>query len=164
MARSSITIATALAITLAGAPAVATVDSPATASYNPWLAAGLTFAPSLLESAALVALSGTPNEGTLRSAALFVTVNPFPGLGHVYVGEPTQGLALFGIDMGLAVTTLAVNIALYQGRLPTDQPLPWQEQVRQGVTFTSMAAASTVSLWAAWDAYRIAEEKDRPSQ
>ncbi|MNR87413.1 hypothetical protein D3C72_182800 [compost metagenome] len=130
------------------------------ASYNPWLAAGLTYVPALLGSALLLTVSGAPNEGTYRSGALLVTVNPTPGLGHFYLGEPTRGFTFFGIDMGLAAVTLAANLALYQGRRPASEPVPWQENLRNGITLTSIAGASLLSAWGAWDAYRIAEEKN----
>lgn len=165
MARSSMTIATVLAITLAGPPAVAAVDSPATASYNPWLAAGLNYAP-IAPIAAGMALSGggTLTNPVWSSMGLAFTINPYPGLGHVYVGEPMRGLGFLGASLGLLLTTVAANVTLYQGRRPVDVPAPWQESVRDGVNVTYLATSTALSLWSAWDAYRIAEEKNRASQ
>ncbi|MNT88043.1 hypothetical protein D3C72_2285400 [compost metagenome] len=80
------------------------------------------------------------------------------------MGEPLRGLGFTATSLGLLGSTILANIALYQGRRSPDvntSPLPWQEQVRNGVNVTYIVTATALSAWAAWDAYRIAEEKNR---
>lgn len=136
----------------------------ATASYNPWLAAGLTYVPAVPAAVGAAISTNPANPLSWRDSGTFAAVNPMPGLGHVYVGEPLRGLGFTATSLGLLGSTILANIALYQGRRSPDMntsPLPWQEQVRNGVNMTYIVTATALSAWAAWDVYRIAEEKNR---
>lgn len=150
-----------LIVTWVAPPALAEArpTSVATPSYQPWLAAGLTYVPALPAGMAALATDAA-NPLRWRDSALFTTVNPMPGLGHVYVGEPLRGLGFLTASMSLLGATVFANVSLYQGRLPLDAPVPWQEQVRGSVNLTYLVTATALSAWAAWDAYRIAEEKN----
>lgn len=148
---------------LLGSPADALVPErhPATASYNPWIAAGLTYVPMGPASVAAAFATGITSPTVWMNSGGMMAVNPMPGLGHLYVNEPSRGLGFFGASMGLALATLVANVNLYHGPRPVGVPVPWQEQVRDGVNLTYLLTATGLSLWAAWDAYSIADEKNR---
>lgn len=134
-------------------PAWAT-DDP----YNPWVAAGLTYVP--MAPAACAAGSTTGNSTYLQSLTLALT-NPTPGLGHFYVGEPGRGMLILGTGLGLILTTLAANVTLYQGRRSATSA---QDSLRDGINISYVVTSTALSLWAAWDAFRIAEEKNRAAR
>lgn len=132
----------------------------ASSSYNPWVAAGLTYVPVVPASVAAAFTTGITSPTVWLNSGSFMAVNPMPGLGHLYVGEPVRGLGFFGTGMGLLLATVGANVSLYRGMRLADSPLTWQDQVRDGVNLTYLATSTALSLWAAWDAYRVAEAKN----
>lgn len=130
-------------------------------AYQPWLAAGLTYVPVVPASIAATMTTNPSDPLRWRDSAGFVALNPMPGLGHAYVGEPLRGLGFWAASMGMLGATLVANVSLYQGPRPSDASTPWQDQVRGGVNLAYFATSTALSAWAAWDAYRIAETKNR---
>lgn len=162
MTRNSWMLALASALMLEAAPALAVAPpAQASASYNPWVAAGLNYVPMALDATLLGVGTGFTSPGYPQTAAAILALNPTPGLGHAYVGEPGRGLTIFGASLAMGLGMLAANVALYQGRHADPR---WQDQVRDGVNVTYFVSATLLSTWAAWDAYRIAEDKNRAAQ
>lgn len=133
-------------------------ESPPT--YYPWLAAGLTYVPMVPGAVAATITTDPANPLRWRDSIGFAAVNPMPGLGHIYVGEPLRGISFLATNLGLLGVTLLANGAMYE-HPRSDSHLVWKDQVRGGVTLTYIVTSTALSAWAAWDAYRIAEEKNR---
>jgi hypothetical protein len=135
-------------------------SSDASPSYQPWLAAGLNFAPIAL-AAAPGALHSDPVYPGLQTYGLALAVNPLPGMGQVYAGEPVRGFAILagGAAMlgAVAVTNFAVN---RRGRFSQFDPAPGFNPMPY-VNIGYFVSAGVYSLWAAYDAYQIAERKNR---
>ena len=133
--------------------------SEASPSYQPWLAAGLTYAP-IAFAAAPGAIYADPVYPGLQTFGLAVAVNPLPGMGQVYAGETMRGFAILagGATMlgAVAVTNFAVN---RRGRFSQLDPAPGFDPMPY-VNIGYFVTAGVYSLWAAYDAYRIAERKN----
>ena len=152
----------AVALTLGLAPAAhAQVFGigQATPSYQPWLAAGLTYAPIAL-AAAPGAIHSDPVYPGLQTYGLALAINPLPGMGQVYAGEPVRGFAILagGASMlgAVAVANFAVN---RRGRFSQFDPAPGFDPIPY-VNIAYFTAAGLYSLWAAYDAYQIADRKN----
>lgn len=155
----------AVAFSIACAPAQASDEEPLLSAaprptYNPWLAAGLTYAPIVGNATLAAFATGITSPTVLSQSGIFIAMNPLPGLGHLYVREPVRGLAFFGTNLGLLVGSVVANVMLYTGRHPEGVAVPPQESMRNGVNLTYFAASSLISAWAAYDAFRLAEEKN----
>lgn len=133
--------------------------SDATPSYHPFFAAGLNYAP--------IAFAAGP--GTLRSDPLYpglktygfaLAVNPLPGMGQVYAGETLRGFWILGGGAAmLGATAVANSLLNRQGRFTLFEPAPSVEAL-PALNLGYFVAASLYSLWAAYDAYQLAERKN----
>ena len=158
----------ALASLFLASPAVASEPfiPVTTATYNPWLAAGLTYAPGVAGFAASTMTGAMGNPTGLATGFALLAANPFPGRGHDYVGESGRGLLFFGGSCALLAAALTANISIYyknyemghDSLLNLSNPLA---PIRDGINIGYVVTSAALSAWAAWDAYRIAEEKSR---
>lgn len=137
-----------------------TVGAPsATRSYDPWVAAGLTYTPIAL-AAAPGAIHSDPVYPGLQTFALAFVVNPLPGMGQVYAGEPWRGLGIMAGGVAMLGTTAVANIALYRGGKYASADAVSDVDLRPYLNIGYMGVASLYAFWAAYDAYRIAERKN----
>ncbi len=139
--------------------------STASSSYNPWVAAGLTYAPGAAAFATGTMMQGLGNPAGLETGAVFLLANPFPGRGHDYVQESRRGLAFFGISCTLLAAAGAANVAIYyknneMGYAPLQSRSRPMDSLRDNINIGYLVTSAALSAWAAWDAYRIAEEKN----
>jgi hypothetical protein len=131
----------------------------ATPSYNPWVAAGLTYAPIAL-GATPGAIHSDPVYPGLQTFALAVVVNPLPGTGQLYTDEAWRGIGIMAGGAAMLGATVVANIALYRGGRFSQANAASDVDVRPYLNIGYMGLASLYSLWAAYDAYQIAERKN----
>ncbi len=145
---------------LLGPPAHAeTVGSlSATPSYHPWVAAGLTYAPAL--AAVPGAIHSDPVYPGLQTFALAFVVNPLPGMGQLYTNEAWRGIGIMAGGAAMLGATVVANLALYRGGRFSQADAASDVDVRPYLNIGYMGVASLYSLWAAYDAYQIAERKN----
>jgi len=133
--------------------------SQAPPSYNPWVAAGLTYVPIAM-AATPGAVQPDPSHAGLRSLGLAVAVNPLPGMGQVYAGEPLRGFAILGGGAAMLGATVAANVMIdRRGRFSSIDPAPDFNPMPY-INIGYFAVAGLYSLWAAYDAYQLAERKN----
>ncbi len=138
-------------------------SAEASPSFNPWLAAGLNFAPMAL-AAAPGAIQSDPVYPGLRSYGLALAINPMPGMGQVYAGEPLRGFGILAGGAAMLGATVVANFALNRrGRFSQVDPAPGFDPMPY-INIGYMGLAGVYSLWAAHDAYRIAERKNSESE
>lgn len=145
-----------LLVALSGIPAFASdsaVQEPSPRS-NPWFAAGLTYIPTVPASCAAAFSTG----GFRPETAAFAVMNPMPGLGHLYVGEPLRGLGFLATNLAFLGGAILANVSLYPCRACGDNQIV---QTRDRINLGYFVLSSALSAWAAWDAFRLAEEKNR---
>ena len=151
-----------LAILLGLAPMAQaeTMWSPhATPSYQPWMAAGLTYVPIAL-AAVPGAIRSEPVYPTLQSYSLAFVANPLPGMGQVYAGETLRGFAILGGGAAMLGTVAVANFVVNRrGRFPQFDPAPDVDPMPY-LNVGYFVASGLYSLWAAYDAYQIAERKN----
>ncbi len=134
--------------------------SDATPSYNPWVAAGLTYVP-IAAAAAPGALQPDPSYSGLRTMGLAIAVNPLPGMGQVYAGESVRGFAILGGGAAMLGATVVANFVINRrGRFSAFDPAPSFNPMPY-INIGYFAVAGVYSLWAAYDAFQIAERKNR---
>jgi hypothetical protein len=138
----------------------------ASPSYNPWIAAGLTYAPGVAGFATSTVTGAVGNSTGLATGFALLVANPFPGRGHDYVGESGRGLLFFGGSCALLAAALTANISIYykiyeMGHDPLHNPSSPLDPIRDGINIGYVVTSAALSAWASWDAYRIAEEKNR---
>lgn len=152
------TLLIALIVALFGHPAFAMDASPLPSPpYNPWIAAGLTYIPVAPASVAATFTTGARNPLLWRDSAAYVAMNPMPGLGHIYVGEPLRGFGFLVANLALLGGTVLANASMHSCRLCGDAS--GREQTRERINIGYFLVSSAFSAWAAWDAFRLAEEK-----
>lgn len=135
----------------------------ATPSYQPWLAAGLTYAPIAL-AAAPGALRSDPVYPGLQTYGLAFAINPLPGMGQVYAGEPVRGFAILGGGAAMLGAVAVANFAVNRrGRFSQFDPAPGFDPMPY-VNIGYFTAAGLYALWAAYDAYQIAERKNSQAE
>lgn len=160
MSRVTVVTSVIAAAVLAGAPCRADsgVSETATASYNPWVAAGLTCSALPIGAAAIgPGLFYTPHQ-----PGLSIVGAPLLSVGHFYVGEPMRGLAFTSGGAAAYLASAAAYVWLWGGRSFPYSPEPrWQEGAADKVGLGYFALSAALTTWAAWDAYLIAEEKNR---
>ncbi|MNR75355.1 hypothetical protein D3C72_59850 [compost metagenome] len=154
----------AIAITLASPATAQTLWlSNATPSFQPWLAAGLTYAPMAL-AAAPGAIHSDPVYPGLQTYGLALAVNPLPGMGQVYAGEPVRGFAILAGSAAMLGAVAVANFAVNRrGRFSEFDPAPGIDPIPY-VNIGYAALSGLFSLWAAYDAYQIAERKNAESR
>ena len=131
----------------------------ASPSYHPWLAAGLTYAPIAL-AAAPGAIYSDPVYPGLRTYGMALAVNPLPGMGQVYAGETVRGFAILGGGAAMLGAVAVANFAVNRrGRFSQFDPAPGFDPMPY-INIGYFAASSLYSLWAAYDAYQLAERKN----
>lgn len=137
--------------------------SDATPSYQPWLAAGLTYAPIAL-AAAPGALHSDPVYPALQTYSLAFVVNPLPGMGQVYAGETVRGFAILGGGAAMLGAVAVANFVVNRrGRFSQFDPAPGFDPMPY-VNVGYFVASGLYSLWAAYDAYQIADRKNAEQQ
>ncbi len=73
-----------------------------------------------------------------------------------------RGLAFTAGSIGLFLATAASYVYLYGGRsFRYSETPPWQAGAASNIVTGYYVASVFYTAWAAWDAYRIAEEKNR---
>lgn len=151
---SGIVLATVVSATPAWAEPAA--PQPASTSVTPWVAAGLTMAALPVGGAIPMAVGRTSAFGTTAIGL------PLVSAGHLYVGEPWRGAAFAGGGALLYLATAAAYLWEYGGRsFPgPEASRPHEEAVDRYVT-AFYVGSSVLTALAAWDAYRLAEEKNR---
>jgi hypothetical protein len=133
--------------------------SPASPSYNPWLAAGMNYAPIAL-AAAPGAIQSDPVYPGLQTYGLALAVNPLPGMGQVYAGEPVRGFIILGGGAAMLASTAVANFAINRrGRFSQFDPAPGFNPMPY-INIGYFTVAGLYSLWAAYDAFQIAERKN----
>jgi len=134
--------------------------SAATPSYNPWVAAGLTYVP-IAAAAAPGAIRSDPVYPGLQTFGLAVAVNPLPGMGQVYAGDPVRGFAILGGGAAMLGATAVANVVINRrGRFSQFDPAPDFNPMPY-INIGYFTVAGLYSLWAAVDAYQLAERKNR---
>lgn len=160
------TLGIAIAVTVSLAPPAAgqsLFSADASPSYHPWLAAGLNYAPIAM-AAAPGAIYSDPVYPGLRTYGLALAVNPLPGLGQVYAGETVRGFAILGGGAAMLGAVAVANFAVNRrGRFSSLDPAPGVNPMPY-INIGYFAAAGLYSLWAAYDAYQIAERKNAENQ
>lgn len=149
----------ALTTLLLATPAAASepLIPAASASYNPWLAAGLT-----LTSIPVGAAVGTQFAQRPIEFGPTVLAIPLISTGHWYAGDPMRGLAFSAGNAGMFLATAASYVYLYGGRsFRYSETPPWQAGVANNIVTGYLVTSVLYTTWAAWDAYRIAEERNR---
>lgn len=148
----------ALASLLLANPASAsgTSTSVASASHNPWVAAGLT-----LSAVPAGVLIGTELGQYSIVFQPTVLATPLLSAGHLYAGDPVRGLAFSAGSMGMFLATAASYVYLYGGRsFRYSETPPWQAGAAGNIVTGYYITSMLYTAWAAWDAYRIADEKN----
>lgn len=159
-ARCGISLGLSLALGLAQ-PSWAQVlgITDATPSYNPFFAAGLNYAP-IAFAAGPGALRSDPFYPGLKTYGFALAVNPLPGMGQVYAGDTLRGFWILGGGAAMLGATAAANALLNRhGRFTLFEPAPSVEALPV-LNIGYFVAASLYSLWAAYDAYQLAERKN----
>lgn len=160
VSRRAMALGGAIAFGLAPAAHAETMWSPAaTPSYHPWLAAGLNFAPIAL-AAAPGAIHSNPVYPGLQTFSLAVAVNPLPGMGQVYAGEPLRGFGILAGGVAMLGATALTNVIFYRGGRSSQADPASSFDPRLYINIGYFTAAGLYSLWAAYDAYQIAERKN----
>ncbi len=167
MLRIPKTFVAALTLTMGSIPVVGTLPAQAqiqwiaaaSPSYNPWVAAGLNYAPIAL-AAAPGAIQSDPVYSGFQTYGMALAVNPLPGMGQVYAGEPMRGFVILGGGAAMLASTVVANFAVNRrGRFSQFDPAPSFDPMPY-VNIGYFVAAGVYSLWAAYDAFQIAERKN----
>jgi hypothetical protein len=90
-----------------------------------------------------------------------VLATPLLSAGHLYAGDPMRGIAFSAGSIGLFLATAASYVYLYGGRsFRYSETPPWQAGAASNIITGYYVTSVLYTAWAAWDAYRIAEEKN----
>lgn len=157
MRKSAIISTIILTAVLTSAPCWAEpgVVEPATASYNPWLAAGITMAALPVGGAIPIAV------GQMGAFGTTVIAVPVLSAGHFYADEPGRGAAFAGGSVLLYLATATAYVWQYGGRsFPGPEAARPHEEAAARYVTAYYAGSAIYTVLAAWDAYRIAEEKN----
>ena len=161
------TFVAALTLAITSVPVLGTLPvqaqiqwlAAASPSYNPWVAAGLNYAPIAL-AAAPGAIQSDPVYSGFQTYGMAVAVNPLPGMGQVYAGEPMRGFFILGGGAAMLASTAVANFVVNRrGRFSQLDPAPSFDPMPY-VNIGYFVAAGVYSLWAAYDAFQIAERKN----